>query len=135
MDSVIWALCFRVQPERDTRTVRGKAFSLDPSMAPAGSPHEVLVYPPPTGGSALLIDATRKWDYPPVALPERQYMEATKKIWEEEGLPVLRPRVPWYGYQLGYWPEEYAEAAKLNLDGRLYELGERTRQKQVPFKI
>jgi len=52
------------------------------------------VYTPPPGadrakiGSAeereytrVLIDATRKWPYPPVALPQRQYMERTWQIW------------------------------------------------------
>lgn len=135
MDSVIWALSFRVQPERDVQVIKGKICALDPSGAPPGSPREVLNYPPPTGGSALIIDATRKWDYPPVALPERQYMEAAKKIWEEAGLPTLKPRMPWYGYKLGYWPAEYADAAKMNLEGRLYELGERQWQKKLPFKI
>ena len=35
-------------------------------------------------------------------------MEKAKLIWEELGLPPLRPEMPWYGYSLGQWPEEFA---------------------------
>jgi len=132
-DSVIWAMSFRTQPQRDIRMTAGKVGALDPSTAPPGSPREESIYPGPTGISALLIDATRKWDYPPVSLPEKEYMERAKELWEAEGLPTLTPRKPWHGYKLGYWPEQYAEAAKLNLEGRIYELGERKRQERVPF--
>jgi 4-hydroxy-3-polyprenylbenzoate decarboxylase len=37
-ESVIWAMCLRCQPHRDTRIVTGKRASLDPSTAPPGSP-------------------------------------------------------------------------------------------------
>jgi 4-hydroxy-3-polyprenylbenzoate decarboxylase len=134
-DSVIWAMSFRTQPQRDTRVLTGRLATLDPSSAPSGSPREERVFPKPTGSSAMIIDATRKWDYPPVALPKQEYMERAREIWEAEGLPSLKPRKPWHGYTLGYWPEEYAEAAQLNLEGRVYELGERKRQERGPFGI
>ncbi len=59
-------------------------------------------YPPPNGCSALLINATMKWPYPPVSLPRKEFMEKAKQIWEEEGLPQLSPKVPWHGYSLGF---------------------------------
>ena len=34
-------------------------------------------------------------------------MEQAKAIWEELGLPALKPEMPWYGYSLGQWPEEF----------------------------
>lgn len=135
LESVIWALSFRVQAHRDTRITMGKVGSLDPSTAPPDSPVKERSYPSPNGASALLIDATRKWAYPPVSLPAREYMENARKMWEEEGLPPLTPRKPWYGYELGYWPKNYAEAAKLILEGKVYELGEKTLKKQKPFEL
>ena len=47
--------------------------------------------------SAVLIDATVKETFPPNSLPKREFMERTKAIWEELGLPKLRPEMPWYG--------------------------------------
>ncbi|MDP2647489.1 MAG: UbiD family decarboxylase [Desulfobacterales bacterium] len=134
-DAVIWAMSFRVQPHRDTRITEGRMGILDPSTAPTGSPRAELVYPFPTGGSAILIDATRKWDYPPVALPGKEFMERARQIWEELDLPPLTPKTPWHGYELGYWPEKYSEAARLNLEDRLYELGERRHKERGPFIV
>lgn len=122
-ESVNWAIAYRVEPERDTRIVHGISSSLDPSLAPPDEPEER--YPKPNGVSALLIDATRKWEYPPVSLPARQFMERAKHIWEEEGLPELSPREPWYGYSLGYWTKEEEEEAELALKGEHYQTGEK----------
>jgi hypothetical protein len=58
--------------------------------------------------STLLVDATLKADFPPVALPKRPFMERAREIWEELDLPKLNPRPPWSGYSLGMWPEEAA---------------------------
>jgi 4-hydroxy-3-polyprenylbenzoate decarboxylase len=60
-------------------------------------------------------------------------MERAREIWEAEGLPTLTPKVPWYGYELGYWPEKYAEAARMNLQGELYKLGEMRKAEREPF--
>lgn len=124
-ESVIWALSFRMQPHRDSRITEGKVGVLDPSTAPPASPREEAVYPRPTGASALLIDATRKWPFPAVALPKKEYMEKAREIWEREGLPPLKPRKPWHGYTLGYWPESYERAAQANLKGmeEMFKLG------------
>ena len=53
--------------------------------------------------ASVLIDATMKEDFPPISLPKREYMERAKAIWEELGLPALRPQAPWFGYSLGEW--------------------------------
>ena len=73
----------------------------------------------------MLIDATMKWDYPPVSLPKKEFMERARQIWEKEGLPRLKPKEPWYGYSLGYWTEENAEEAELALKGEHYQTGEK----------
>ncbi|MFC1958604.1 hypothetical protein ACFLV6_01625 [Chloroflexota bacterium] len=75
--------------------------------------------------SKLLIDATRKWDYPPVSLPKKEFMEGALRLWKLEGLPDLKLKNPWYGYNLGYWSEEEDEEARLATQGRYYETGEK----------
>ncbi|MFH1003628.1 MAG: UbiD family decarboxylase [Chloroflexota bacterium] len=122
MDSVAWALCYRMQPHRDIHIAPGKTASLDPSAMSTGEKMKTTEHPPTT---ALLIDATRKWGYPPTSLPKKEFMEKARKIWEEEGLPPLTPKVPWFGMSLGYWPEEIEEEAKLALKGEHYQTGEK----------
>ncbi|MDP2730983.1 MAG: UbiD family decarboxylase [Dehalococcoidales bacterium] len=122
LDSVVWALCYRMQPHCDIRSVEGKTAALDPSGVP---PEERGKYAgrPPT--SSLLINATRKWDYPPTALPKKEFMERAMKIWEERlGLPRLNLKSPWYGQSLGYWPEYLEREAELALEGEHYQTGE-----------
>src|SRR5262245_66392018 len=62
--------------------------------------------------SAVLIDATLKENFPPISLPKREYMENARKIWEELGLPKLKPEQPWYGYSLGEWSADLDAAAE-----------------------
>lgn len=120
-DSVNWALSFRMQPARDIQIIQGRMCGLDPSGAPQDDPDKR--YPLPNGGSSILIDATRKFPYPPVALPRREFMERAREIWEAEGLPPLTPKVPWYGYELGYWSDEDRQEAELALSGEHYATG------------
>lgn len=125
-DSVNWALSFRMQPHRDTRITRGKGAMLDHSAAPLGEmSHESSIFPTIEGTSAILIDATRKWAYPPVSLPRRDFMENALELWESEGLPKLNLKTPWYGYDLGYWNPEFSEEAELALKGEHYRTGQK----------
>jgi UbiD family decarboxylase len=121
---VFWALAWRVQPHRDIEINRGRLTDLDPSAAPCGSGFTERVYPDGKGGSQILIDATLKFPNPPISLPSRELMENAKKIWEELKLPELKPKVPWFGYELGYWPDSWDKATKLTLEGRYLETGE-----------
>jgi 4-hydroxy-3-polyprenylbenzoate decarboxylase len=57
--------------------------------------------------ASVLFDATLKEPFPPVSLPKREYMENAKKIWEELGLPALKPQAPWFGASLGEWDERF----------------------------
>lgn len=128
-DSVNWALSWRVQPDRDIRVVKGMIAELDPSLAP---PTELRSsYPLPSGGSALLVDATTKWDYPPTSLPKKEFMERAKQIWEEEGLPKLMPVKPWHGYSLGFWTKEFEEEAELALQGKHFLTGEKVAKQRI----
>jgi UbiD family decarboxylase len=121
-DSFIWALCWRVQPDRDIRVTQGKTAHLDPSALPPEKLSGMGEFPPTT---SVLIDATRKWAYPPTSLPSKEFMEKAREIWEEEGLPPLTPKIPWYGTSLGYWTAEDEEEAELALKGEHYKTGEK----------
>jgi hypothetical protein len=78
----------------------------------------------------VLIDATLKEDFPPISLPKREYMERAKVIWEELGLPELKPESPWFGYSLGEWPLEMEEDAKRATRGDYFEAGKRQEQRR-----
>lgn len=120
-ESVNWAMGFRMQPHRDILVVPGRNAGLDPSGRKPG-----LDTGKESGElSALLINATMKWDFPPVSLPRKDLMENAKKIWEELGLPALNPKVPWFGYELGQWTEENRQEADLALKGDHYQTGEK----------
>ena len=48
-------------------------------------------------------------------------MEKSKLIWEELGLPALKPEMPWYGYSLGQWPEEFQVEADRRRSERILD--------------
>jgi 4-hydroxy-3-polyprenylbenzoate decarboxylase len=98
--SLLWAIANRCQPHRDMRIVPNRPLPWNPIRYVAdGQRYDVT-------DSTLLIDATLKAEFPPVALPAREYMEHARGIWEELGLPKLEPRPPWHGYSLGLWSED-----------------------------
>ena len=105
-DMVMWALSFAMQPHRDVQIITGRVPLLDPSAYSLMAHPEDRFFPPPVGCSGLLIDATRKGPYPPVGLPKRTFMETALKIWQEEKMPELRLKTPWFGYPLGMWDAE-----------------------------
>ena len=134
-EMVNWALSFSMQPHRDVEILEGRVPRLDPSGAPptlAGARERS--FPPPNGTSVLLIDATRKWPYPPVALPKKEFMERALKIWQEEKLPALRLKSPWYGYTLGPWEKEEEENARLIVAGEYLKLGEKMAKRRTRLK-
>ena len=102
---------------------------LDPSLAPPSEERDP--YPIGTGGSAMLINATTKWDYPPVSLPSKECMEKAMRIWEEEGLPTLSMVRPWHGYSLGFWTKEFEEEAELAIRGEYYKTGEKLAKQRI----
>ncbi len=128
-DSVNWALSFRMQPHRDTRITQGKAPGIDPSADPLSDPDSRSSGL--SGASAMLIDATLKWPSPPISLPAKEFMDRGRQIWEEEDLPTLNPRVPWFGYSLGHWTAENEEEARLALQGKHYVTGEKLAKRRV----
>jgi UbiD family decarboxylase len=132
-NAINWAISFRCQPHRDVRIVPATQLALDPSLVPPGDRRSAQF--DKLEASALLIDATRKWAYPPLSLPAREYMERALARWNALGLGPLQLAEPWYGYPLGAWPPEVQEEAALAVQGRYREVGERaraTRQKLEP---
>lgn len=128
-EAVEWALSYRMQPHRDIQIRDIKvSTALDFSLAPPSSREEAAA----ARGSAVLIDATRKWDYPPVSLPRREFMEKARTIWRELGLPPLELKKPWYGYNLGSWSEEDQADAERALRGEHYATGEKRRAQRTP---
>ena len=110
-DAVFWSLAYRAHLGDDLHVV----------------PHRSGGHGPKTGrrrgDATLLIDATLKTPMPPVALPARPYMERARAMWEELGLPTLKPQPPWHGYSLGEWDETWERHAVRAVEGRWKENG------------
>jgi 4-hydroxy-3-polyprenylbenzoate decarboxylase len=123
--SLFWAIANRSQPHRDMKIVPNRPLPWNPIRYVAdGERYD-------TTDSTLLVDATLKADFPPVALPAREYMEHAREHWQELGLPDLDPRPPWYGYTLGLWPEEAAAQAKNAAAGDHASNGEFAQRKGI----
>jgi UbiD family decarboxylase len=114
-DALFWAMSYRCQPQHDLLVVPHK----HPGHGPRG---------PRDGGetASVLINATLKGTYAPVALPKREFMENAKAIWERLDLPPLKPESPWHGYDLGYWPAGLDRQARLAAASDYFALGRAT---------
>ena len=112
-NALFWAMSYRANPLIDMHIL----------------PHRDQGHGPRShrnGGQdgAVLIDATLKENFPPVSLPKKPFMEKAKLIWEELGLPTLKPESPWFGYSLGEWSDEFDEAADRAVKGDYFKTGE-----------
>jgi 4-hydroxy-3-polyprenylbenzoate decarboxylase len=122
-DAILWAMSYRANPSLD--------FHILPHRDQGHGPRSKR-----NGGedASVLIDATLKENFPPISLPKREFMERAKVIWEELGLPKLKPEAPWFGYSLGEWPDEMEEAAQRAVRGDYFATGaalEKRRRKDV----
>ena len=118
-DALLWALAYRSNPVKDVRTLESRGQGHGPKREHSGEED-----------STLLMDATMKSDMPPLALPKKPYMEDAKRIWEDMGLPQLRPQSPWFGYSLGDWSPQWDQAAALAASGHYLENGRISAQQQ-----
>jgi len=110
-DAIFWAMSYRCKPHRDVQMLLHK----DEGHGPRSLlDHE---------DGAVLINAVLKETFPPISLPKREFMEGARKIWEELGLPPLRPEMPWYGYDLGEWTEHLEEQAQRAIRSEYWETG------------
>ena len=152
---LVWAMSFRSQPDEDVRIIPGGMRKFDPSaIHRSGRLDPSARQITPDDGTSMLaadgvdgragsrkefyltlINATRKYPYPPVALPKREYMERALRLWKaQEVLPQPKLREPWYGYMLGYWNEDLQEDADLIVRGRYAEAGDKHAKQRKRFE-
>ncbi len=131
-EALWWAVTYHCQPHRDIRITRGKVglatFSVGPDVDESMF---TATYPDSQGVSAMMIDATRKWAYPPISLPNHDIMEAAVEKWRKLGLPQLDLRKPWFSAPTRRWTEEARVAAELALNGEYVKTGELRKAKRV----
>src|SRR3954471_1307166 len=94
-DAILWSLAYRSNPAEDVHIAPNRSSGHGPKSGRLLS------------DATMLVDATLKQTFPPLALPAREFMERARKIWDELGLPALSPRPPWHGYSLGDWDEAW----------------------------
>ena len=111
-DALLWAMAYRSNPMVDVLTLPHRGQGHGPKRESDGDED-----------STLLVDATMKSGMPPLALPKQEYMERARAIWEELGLPPVRPQPPWYGYSLGDWHPAWDAAAERAVRGEWIENG------------
>jgi 4-hydroxy-3-polyprenylbenzoate decarboxylase len=120
-DAILWAIAFRMDPSTDLQVLRHRS----PGHGPERE-HEA-----DREDATLLMDATMKESLPPLALPKREYMERARKVWEELGLPGLRPQSPWFGSASGdNWPQEWDVAARRAATGGYLDNGRVSEKKK-----
>jgi UbiD family decarboxylase len=113
-DAVFWSLAYRANPLKDVQIAQYRSAGHGPK---SGGPDE---------DSTMLIDATQKEPDPPISLPKREFMEHARTIWEELGLPKLKPQSPWHGYSLGDWDAVWDTYADRAVHGKWEETGKET---------
>ena len=123
LDMVFWAMAYRMRPHQDMRVLDHKDMGHGPRAGADDNHYEA-------NDSAMLINAMLKRPFPPISLPAKQYMEGAKAIWEELGLPPLKPEMPWYGYPLGQWPAEFQAEADRAVKSEYWKTGEELVQKR-----
>jgi len=112
-DALFWAMAYRSQPQYDLKMVDHKEAGHGPRN------------PRDSGElAAVLINATLKAPFPPVALPKREFMEHAQALWQRLGLPALRPEPPWHGYDLGAWTDQFERQAQMATRGKYFALGD-----------
>src|SRR5262245_566735 len=124
-DAILWAMSYRANASLDIHVLPHRDQGHGPRSQRNGGQD-----------ASVLIDATLKEDFPPISLPKREFMERARVIWEELGLPKLKPEAPWFGYSLGEWSEEMEQAAQRATRGDYFETGMRLaqrRRKDVPM--
>ena len=79
--AVDWALSWRVRPDRDIYIEKDvQAVGFDPSQAPPTVPQH---HPSRLLGSRVAIDATKKHEYPAIAIPPKDQLDWVNDHWRE----------------------------------------------------
>ena len=118
-DALLWAMSYRANANLDIHVMPHRDQGHGPRSLRNGGED-----------ASVLIDATLKENFPPISLPKREYMERAKVIWEELGLPKLKPESPWFGYSLGEWSAEFDEAAARAARGEYLTTGDALKKRR-----
>ena len=113
MNAVWWALSYRCNPAIDMEVLRHRDQGHGPRSQRNGGED-----------ASVLFDATLKEPFPPISLPKREFMENAKRIWEELGLPPLKPQSPWFGTSLGEWDERFDVMAERAVQSDYWTTGD-----------
>src|ERR1700761_8321533 len=114
-DAVFWSLAYRANPIKDVQISPYRSEGHGPKSEGGGREE-----------STMLVDATLKDTNPPISLPKREFMEHARTIWDELGLPKLKPQSPWHGYSLGDWDSVWDTYAERAVTGKWEETGKET---------
>src|SRR5215831_18087413 len=117
-DAIFWSLAYRSNPIEDVHVVPYRGGVQGSQYRERG------------GDSTLLIDATAKGPMPPLALPQKEFMQRAEALWAELKLPPITLRSPWHGYTLGDWIERWDVWAARATSGRWEETGRETFARQ-----
>jgi 4-hydroxy-3-polyprenylbenzoate decarboxylase len=118
-DALFWAMAYRCNPILDMQVLPHR----DQGHGPRSKRNN-------GEDGSVLYDATLKENFPPISLPKREFMENAAKIWDELGLPALKPQEPWFGYSLGEWDADFDEAAEMATRSEYWAYGERIAQRR-----
>jgi 4-hydroxy-3-polyprenylbenzoate decarboxylase len=110
-NAVLWSLAYRSNPAEDVHIAPNRSGGHGPKSGRRAS------------DATMLVDATLKQTFPPLALPARAVMERARTIWEELRLPALAPQPPWHGYSLGDWDTAWDEYARRAVAGTWEQSG------------
>ena len=115
---VFWAMAYRMRPHQDMRILDHKDMGHGPRAGADDNHYEA-------NDSAMLINAMLKRPYPAdFAAGAGNTWRTPRTIWEELGLPPLKPEMPWFGYSLGQWPEEFQVEADRAARSEYWTTGE-----------
>src|SRR5262249_4982537 len=123
-DVLFWAMSYRCQPQHDLVIVPRK----HPCHGPRG---------PRDGGetAAVLINATLKRTYAPVALPKRKFMTRASPIWERRGLAALKAESLWHGFHLGHWPDDLVRKGRMAAAGEYLVVARETSNRRCDAAV
>jgi 4-hydroxy-3-polyprenylbenzoate decarboxylase len=113
-DAILWSVAYRSNPAEDVHIVPHRSSGHGPKSRRRAS------------DATMLVDATLKQAFPPLALPAREFMERARAIWEELHLPALKPQPPWHGYALGDWDQAWDDYARRAVAGQWEHSGKET---------